>query len=198
MAERESALAGHYQPGVHGAGDGSAITIQELCGLDLDQVAAWPDTADRVAATIAARTGCAVPEGNGGSTAAGDLRVLWNGPDRWWVVCPIGGPALSLLDAFDADQAAVSDLSQSRTVLRLGGPTSRAVLAKGLPVDLHRRAFAAGRVAQSAIPHTGVLVHRIDDSDSFDLYVFRGFGLSFWQWLTDAAAEYGYTVAERG
>jgi len=198
VIDRQSALAGHYKPGVHGAGDGSAVTIQERCDFDLVQIAAWPDSADHVAAIIAERTGCAVPEGNGGSASAGDVRVLWNGPDRWWIVGLTGGPALSLVDAFDADAAAVSELSQSRTVLRLGGPMSRAVLAKGLPIDLHRRAFAAGRVAQSAIHHTGVLVHRIDGGNSFDLYVFRSFGLSFWEWLTDAAAEYGYTVADRG
>jgi len=31
--------------------------------------------------------------------------------------------------------------------------------------------------------------------DAFDLYVFRGFGQHMWEWLNDAAAEYGCAVA---
>ena len=50
-------------------------------------------------------------------------------------------------------------------------------------------------MAQTAIHHIGVLIHR-REAEVFDLFVFRGFALSFWEWLTDAALEYGYQVAD--
>ena len=43
-----------------------------------------------------------------------------------------------------------SDQSDSRLVLRLSGPRVRDVLAKGVPVDLHPKAFKPGDVAMHA------------------------------------------------
>jgi len=81
------------------------------------------------------------------------------------------------------------------------------VLAKGLALDLHPQAFPPLRVAQSAVHGVGVIVRRLSPDkhgadklggDSFDLYVYRGFALSFWEWLTAAAAETGYRVDPPG
>ena len=52
-------------------------------------------------------------------------------------------------------------------------------------------------VAQSAIHEVGVILRRLSD-DAFDLYVYRGFALSFWQWLCEAAEECGYRVEPPG
>ena len=58
------------------------------------------------------------------------------------------------------------------------------------------------RVAQSAIHEVGVILRRLSSdepgADSFDLYVYRGFALSFWDWLTEAAAETGYRIEPPG
>jgi sarcosine oxidase gamma subunit len=58
------------------------------------------------------------------------------------------------------------------------------------------------KVAQSAAHEVGVILRRLGadklGGDSFDLYVYRGFALSFWEWLTEAAAETGYRVDPPG
>ncbi len=59
------------------------------------------------------------------------------------------------------------------------------------------RRLPALDVAQSAIHEVGVLIRRLS-AESFDLYVYRGFALSFWEWLTEAAAETGYRIDPPG
>ena len=75
------------------------------------------------------------------------------------------------------------------------GPAATKVLRKGLTLDLDPGTFPERAVAQTAIHHIGTLVHR-REAEVFDLFVFRGFALSFWEWLTDASLEYGYRVAD--
>ena len=56
--------------------------------------------------------------------------------------------------------------------------------------------------AENIIHEVGVILRRLGTdnlgADSFDLYVYRGFALSFWDWLTEAAAETGYRVEPPG
>ena len=73
------------------------------------------------------------------------------------------------------------------------------MLAKGLPVDLHAGAFPPGTVVQGAIELIPALVHRPlrCGGDRFEIFVARSYAVSFWSWLTDAAAEFGYEVQAR-
>jgi sarcosine oxidase subunit gamma len=84
-------------------------------------------------------------------------------------------------------------------VLRLSGARVRDVLAKGLPIDLHPRAFRTGDATTSIISHIGIQLWQVDDAPTYDIVFFRSLAGSFWKWLTDSAAEYGYRVSnERG
>ena len=59
MAERVSALAGHTRSGRFGAEGEPGVTLSDVGGLKLHQVAAWPDTLSAVgqkAAKAAAKT----------------------------------------------------------------------------------------------------------------------------------------------
>jgi methylglutamate dehydrogenase subunit D len=94
--------------------------------------------------------------------------------------------------------ASISDQSGGRTVLRVSGPYARAVLAKGLPIDLHPRAFETGSAATSTISLMGVQIWQVDDAPAYDLAIFRSVSASFWHWLTASAGEFGYTVAKGG
>ena len=92
------------------------------------------------------------------------------------------------------DLASISDQSGGRTVLRLSGPRARDVLAKGLPIDLHPRAFGPGSAATSTISLMGVQLWQVDDAPTYDIALFRSLSASFWRWLTASAAEFGYEV----
>jgi sarcosine oxidase subunit gamma len=196
MAERRSPLAGHWKPGFLGpASDADAwgVTLKERHPASLVQVAGWPSSAGALADRVREATGVAPPP-PGNSASNDDLSLLWTAPGRWLIVSELRADlAETLIAAIDVDTGTVSDLGHARCVLRLSGPMAPSVLAKGLPIDLHLRAFPVDGVVQGNIHHMGVLVHRAA-ADAFDLYVFRGFAVSLLEWLTDAATEYGCAV----
>lgn len=117
--------------------------------------------------------------------------LLWNGPGQWLAVSPSTPARDFLMDlrrALDPSGATVTDLSHARAVIRIAGPKARDVMLKGCPLDLER--FKVNDCASSLLGHLNVQIHCIGDQ-TFDLYVFRSFGLAMWDWLIDAALEYG-------
>lgn len=127
--------------------------------------------------------GCAIPHTPNTVSSNGDNRLLWLSPKRWLLVSPHPDVIVNA--------TIKRDVSCGRTVLRLSGPNVRDVLAKGCPLDLHPHAFKTGCCAQSRISSLNVLLDHIDE-ETFDVYVARGFAVTFWDWLIGAAQEYGF------
>ncbi|MCW5698485.1 MAG: hypothetical protein KIT00_01450 [Rhodospirillales bacterium] len=128
---------------------------------------------------------------------ADGARILWLGPDEWLIV---GGdvdaePSGALRLALSDRHAAVVDVSDGRAVIALSGPNARDVLAKGCPLDLHPRAFGPGRCAQTVLAKAHVILHQIDASPSYEIYVHRSFADYLWSWLEDAAGEFGVRIS---
>jgi len=140
----------------------------------------------------------AAPPTKPNTTAAGrDCAILWLGPNEWLVTTPPGGEVgaqAALREALGQRHAAVTDVSEARAVIALGGPRARDVLAKGCPLDLHPRAFKAGDCAQSTLAKALVILHQTADAPAYDIYVDRSFADYLWRWLEDAAAEYGLAI----
>jgi sarcosine oxidase subunit gamma len=93
-----------------------------------------------------------------------------------------------------AGLASITDHSDGRVVLRLSGHRVRAVLAKGIPIDLHHRSFKTGDIASTLVAHIGVQIQQLDDRPTYQLMAFRSFAGSLWSWLIKSAAEYGYEI----
>jgi sarcosine oxidase subunit gamma len=74
----------------------------------------------------------------------------------------------------------------------------RDALAKGCPIDLHPRAFAAGNAAITVIAHIGIHLWRLPFDDGLYVALFRSMAGSFWSWLHASAAEFGLEVAPAG
>ncbi|HSG94941.1 MAG TPA: sarcosine oxidase subunit gamma family protein [Afifellaceae bacterium] len=186
MAERASALANLAAPA---AAADTSVVLAELPPAAIIQVTAWPDTAKGVSDTIAELVGTAI--GPVGSVIGqGAVTAVTTAPGRFLLVSENEDRAGVLSAALPADEAAITDLSHARTVLRLSGGVAADVLGKGLALDLHPSVFAPGQAAQSVIHHMDVLVIRREQA-VFDLMVFRGFGLALAEWLLDAGLEYG-------
>ncbi|MDX1575384.1 MAG: sarcosine oxidase subunit gamma family protein [Kiloniellales bacterium] len=162
------------------------------------------------AGAVETALGVALPVEPNTTAGTGDLTVFWLGPDEWWVVTPGDGPALAdKLRAALADQkAAVTDVSESRTCIHIRGPRARDLLAKGCPLDLHPRVFAAGQCAQSLCAKAMITLHQVADDDAdakdakdagpaYDVYVLNSFAEYLWLWLEDAAQEYGLRIASQ-
>jgi sarcosine oxidase subunit gamma len=182
-SERRSALERHYETGRFGAEGGGAPAL-ELCerrGLAMAQINGAP-----------AEGGPAPLK----SSVDGDIHLLWNGPGQWFAVSESLAPQAmiaALEKRLAGSDATLSDLSHARTVLRVSGARWRDLMAKGCPADVD--AMAPGDCVASLLSHFTVIIHCLSD-DSADVYVFRSFGASLWEWLRGGAAEFGYEVVD--
>jgi sarcosine oxidase subunit gamma len=189
----ESALQSVLRPG-HGGEPGSAgVTIAERRDLSIVQIGLIPGVADDRAATEAV-VGAALPAP--GKSASGPRTALWVGPGRWFVVEPGRGALAEQLEKAPSGSAAITDLSHSRTVLRVSGAKVRDVIAQGCAVDLHPRTATPGDCFATAVARHAAVLHVVD-ATTMDIYVYRSFGRDLLEWLLEAAAPYGYEILER-
>ena len=149
--------------------------------------------------------GFALPVQPNTTAGNGEASALWLGPDEWWLVIPgpepeAGRELADKLRAALADHfAAVTEVGESRTCIRIAGPKARALLQKGCPLDFHPRAFGAGACAQTILAKATVAIHLSADESVaerpvFEVYVLRSFAEYLWTWIEDAGREYGVTV----
>ncbi len=122
--------------------------------------------------------------------AAKDTRLLWSAPGQYLLVSESNSSAdvCEILEAQlrDSDVSLV-DLSQARTVFEITGPHVRELLAKGCPLDVD--AMQAGDCAPTLLAHFNVLLY-CRAPQTFQVYVFRSFGLACMEWLADASREF--------
>ncbi|GAA3743453.1 sarcosine oxidase subunit gamma [Spinactinospora alkalitolerans] len=143
---------------------------------------------------IGAAIGATPPTEPGEVAVAGELSVLWMGPDEWLVVGPERAHRhvqSALRSALGDEHGAVTDLSAHRTTIAVRGPRARDVLSKGCAIDLHPRRFGRDRCAQTLLARAQVILVCLDqDIPDYRLLVRSSFARYVADWLTDAAAEY--------
>lgn len=171
------------------------LVIIERQGLGLATVAARKGQTEALKRAVASAYGVELPASSR-LVQGRAVSFVGYGPGQWLAVSEtLANEALARdLGERLSGLASISDQSGGRTVLRLRGPRARAVLAKGLPIDLHPRAFAPGSAATSTISLMGVQLWQVDDAPTYDVAIFRSVSASFWGWLTASAGEFGYEV----
>lgn len=198
---RRGAFAGLAVPGRSGLQEGPAgLTVRDAGVSALAQVVALPRQRGALTGAVEAATGLALPDGPR-CVSTGSMTAVWTGPDRWLVLEHGAGPgpypATGLVERLAAacrGHGSVTDQTDACGVLRLAGAKTRAVLAKGLTLDLHPRAFRPGMAASTLCAMVDVTLWQVDDAPTFEVAVARGFAGSFWHWLMQSAAEFGLTV----
>ena len=191
LAKREAACPESCRPGRFGAASTPAgLTFSALPRLSLIDLRGDPQDRTFLAA-VQSTLGAALPLTPNTVSRGPDCEVLWLGPDEWLIKSD--QPAL-INECFAIAQGAVTDVSSGRAAWQLAGPRSIDLLAKGCSLDLHPRAFAIGSCAQTALAHAAVLLHR-RDVETFDIFCARSYAGHVWQWLHEAALEFGYAVA---
>lgn len=178
---RASALAGVALPGRFGSDKGDpGIELSVRHPASIVTVIARKGAGERLADALRGLEGC---------------EVYWAGFEQYFVVAE--GRAEGSLYREVRERlgylASISEQSHGRIIIRVAGPKSRNLLAKGTPVDLHADVFPVGKSAATQMAHVGVHLTRTAEN-SFELSVFRGFAESFWQWLTEQAEEFGYQI----
>ena len=126
------------------------LVIVERQGLGLATVAARKGQTEALKRAVASAYGVELPDSSR-LVQGPAVSFVGYGPGQWLAVSEtLANEALARdLGERLSGLASISDQSGGRTVLRLSGPRARAVLAKGLPIDLHPRAFAPGALPRA-------------------------------------------------
>lgn len=120
--------------------------------------------------------GCALPVEPCTTVTTAERRIVWVGPDDWFVLDATERPEVvvgRLREAVAGSHAAVTDVSSGYAVLRLAGPSARTTLAAGCPLDLHPRTFGVGRSAGSHFFKASVWLWQCDAAPVFEMLVRR-------------------------
>jgi sarcosine oxidase subunit gamma len=153
---------------------------------------AWSDA---FASAVQQTLGVNIPATSPGTAKSDDLTALWMGPDRWWLVAE--GPVLpsvnELHQKLTAFNAAVVEVGDAFVAVKIAGPKSRDVLAKGCTIDLHPRAFKTGSVVQTNLAKAQIALYQLDET-TYQIFARRSFAEYLWTWLEDAGIEYGVSI----
>jgi sarcosine oxidase subunit gamma len=193
------AWEGIASPGHFGAPGKAGVTARLLDGFGLATLIAAPGDMAALVRLAESRLGVRLPEMPRIVTGA-SCDAIWSGPGQWLLRTQRreGVAAFASLSA----HGALSDQSDGRAGMRLSGPHVRDLLAKGVMLDLHPSAFAAGDAALTGIAHVGVHLWRLPDGPEgavFEILAPRSMAGSFWSWFAASAAEFGCEVgAGRG
>lgn len=194
LVER-AAFAGLSVPGHYGRAGATGLVIEERMDIAFASVIAKRGRRFALINAVNTAFGVALPDGPRRATR-GAVTFAGAGPDQW-IASAEGSEAAAFATKVRArigPFAAVADQSDSRLVLRLSGPRVRDVLAKGVPVDLHRNAFKPGDVVTTVVGYIGTQIDMLDDAPTYQLTAPRSMAGTFWSWLTASAAEFGYEV----
>lgn len=135
--------------------------------------------------------GAELPNGSG-RVEGKDIAFVWAGPGQWLAIAERDEDRdLEVeLKGKLAGIASVVDQSDGRVIVRISGARARDVLVKGVPIDLHPRAFKPGNVAITHASHIGIILWQLDDKPTYEAAMFRSYADSFAHWLFESAAEF--------
>lgn len=167
------------------------LAVSALETLTMASFAAARGKEDALREAIRVAYGAQLPKGAGRVEGKG-IAFVWAGPGQWLAVAgrEQGRDLEAELKTTLAGIASVVDQSDGRVVVRISGARARDVLAKGVPIDLHPRAFRSGDVAITHASHIGVILWQTDDAPTYEVALFRSYADSFAHWLFESAAEY--------
>lgn len=194
LAQR-APLEGIAAPGHYGRAGIIGLVIDIRTDLAFASVIAKRGKRFALINAVNTALGVALPDSPRRATR-GAVTFAGTGPDQW-IASAEGSEAAGFAAKVRArigPFAAVADQSDSRLVLRVSGPRVRDVLAKGVPVDLHPKAFKPGDVATTVVGYIATQIDMLDDKPTYQITAPRSMAGSFWSWLTSSAAEFGYEV----
>jgi sarcosine oxidase subunit gamma len=167
-----------------------AVSLREVPFLTMVGLRVVPGSAaaGRIETCLTAR----LPISCGEVSIADGLSVLWLAPDEFLAVSgdhPATEVTLGLLEALDGGPGSVTDLSANRTTFELTGASSRAVLEKGCPLDLHPRSFAVNQAYVTLIGSVPVVLRKTAD-ETYQILPRSSYADFLGRWLIDAMAEF--------
>lgn len=144
-----------------------------------------------LAARVRAGLGLTLP-GIPAVAHGGEIMAAWSGPGHWFVLGREEPEALvDRLETMCAASATVIDQSDARVLFELAGPSARAVLAKGVGIDLDPSVFGPGAVHVAPCAHITVQLWCVDAGPRYRIALAQSYRASWLEWLRASAAEFG-------
>ena len=123
------------------------------------------------------------------------ITALWLSQKEWLIVV---NPSIdteevkSLQNEIRDTHALAIDVSDRWTTISVSGNKAIDVLSKGASIDLDNTVFGVGACAQTTLWTVNVIMYRIDEKPTFDLFVDSTLAIFLWQWLDHSSKEYVY------
>ena len=120
-----------------------------------------------------------------------DTRILWNGPNTWLLVSNKKELLKKIVENFNENNFAVTNLSHSRAIIELEGEKAIEVLKKGCPYNFNE--LKKNNCLNSTFNGMSVTIDVLNNNpNKVRIFTLRSFGESLYHSITDSCLEFGY------
>ena len=120
-----------------------------------------------------------------------NTRIIWNSPNNWFLISSKKKLLDQILNNFDENNFAVTDISHSRAIIELEGKNVKEVLKKGCPFNFNE--LKKNNCLNSTFNGIAVTIDMLnDDPYKVRILTLRSFGESLYHSISDSCLEYGY------
>jgi len=120
-----------------------------------------------------------------------DTRILWNGPNNWLLVSNKKDLLKEIVEKFDENNFAITNLSHSRAIIEIDGKNAKEVLKKGCPYNFNE--LKKDNSLNSTFNGMSVTIDVLNDNpQKIRIFTLRSFGESLYHSITDSCLEFGY------
>jgi len=120
-----------------------------------------------------------------------NTRILWCGPNNWLLVSSKKNLLKEIVEKFDANNFAITNLSHSRAIIELDGTNAKEVLKKGCPYNFNE--LKKDNSLNSTFNGMSVTIDVLNDNpNKIRIFTLRSFGESLYHSITDSCLEFGY------
>ena len=189
----QSPLNEIYKKGLYGdyenKNEENLIKIKELSNLNIFQIVKYKNS--KVSINDLDVDGLKLSEKTNFVLSNGKTRILWFGPNNWLVVSKDKNLFDKVNKNVNETDFAVTDLSNSRTIIEIEGKLTKEVLKKGCPFNFNE--LNKNNCINSVFHGITITIDMIEDSpEKIRLFALRSFGESLYHSITDASLEFGY------
>ena len=119
------------------------------------------------------------------------IRILSIAPRTWLILSSKENIIENIKKICKETDFAITDISHSRAIIQIKGSQAKEVLKKGSPINFNE--FSVNKSVGTVFNGITLIIDSISqEPDTFNLFVLRSFGESFYHHITDAALEFGY------
>lgn len=168
---------------------GRTLTVRELAPLTIATLRLRKPSTDDLARIGALIGTSLVPSPN--RTAGEVPRVIWIGPDEWFIIGTSASDAAIEAAASDAAVALCVSAGDGRCSYEVTGADAAELLAKGTSLDLHPNILADGMSAMTLFAQVNVIIDRLPGLAGFRLIFDISLRDYVRSWFRDAIVEFG-------